>query len=154
MLHQQKILLWTGGIREHGDAYKGKTDSFPQFPAPAPLRLTAIITYHWGQTKFEIAASACSIRMASWGNVELAWLHCKAVQTLAIIPNETVSNIAVLIPAEYVTGILPGPAFKITKSHQSPDIGVFPPVHPSPPGVVPLNRIEAVIAELLAPELN
>lgn len=150
----QKILFWTGGRNDLFDEYKGKADGFPQFAPPAPLRQTAIITYFWGPTKFEMAATACSIRMAPWGTTELAWLHCKAVQTLAIIPNETVSNIVVLVPAAYVTSIALGPTFQITSSRPSHDIGVFPPIHPAPLDVVPLPQIETIIAQLLAPDLN
>jgi hypothetical protein len=154
LMKKQRICLWTGGEASIGAACQSLANTLPEFPDPLPLYRTAYIEYRWGATKFEIVATACSPRITSWGDEQMTWLHCKAMQTAAIKPDETTSLMNVLIPAHYITTIKPGPTFRLHRSRHCEDIGVFPPIQPTPADAVPLEEIERVIAELLAPERN
>ncbi|MGH7226498.1 MAG: hypothetical protein ACRELF_25050, partial [Gemmataceae bacterium] len=84
----------------------------------------------------------------------VTWLHCKAMQTAAIKPDQQTSLMNVLIPADYVTNIKPGPIFPLHRSRPTEDLGVFPPVYTLPADSLPLEMIERVVAELLASERN
>ena len=151
-MNRQRVLVWTGG-RPTGPRGGGHVaDALPVFPAPAPLRRAALIEYHWGETKFEIVASACSLRFALWGAEAVTWLHCKAIQTAAMTPGEPTGLVNVLIPAHYVTRIEPGPTFRLTRSGQPDEIGVFPPDQPTPAAALPLAEVERVLADLLLPQ--
>jgi hypothetical protein len=125
-------------------------------PAPTPLRQGLLIHYQWGEQKFEIVATAASIRIAFWeeGRRDVTWLHCKATPTMAIEPDGSCSLINVLIPAEYVTRAEAGPTFRIARSKASGDLGVFPPNQPPPANALPLADLERVIAGLVDTTLN
>lgn len=156
-MKRQRVLVWTGGRPTDlvAEEIGRRTASLPDFPAPDPLRCGAIIIYQWGETTFEIAATACSVRVTPWGAAPMTWLQCKARQTREITPGEPIGMMMVLVPAHYVTAIQPGPPFHITPNRQpSDDIGVFPPTHPAPANALPLEQVEAALAELLSPELN
>jgi hypothetical protein len=149
MMMGQRFLIWTGGGR--GDPEAGpRSNAIPVLPAPAPLPRAALITYWWGKTRFEMAASACSVRTTLWGTGQMTWLHCKAVQTLAIKPDASAEMRNVLIPAHYVTAVKPGPTYQITHCRTSGDIGLFPPTHPAPPHALPLTEIERALQGLAA----
>lgn len=154
-MSRQQVFIWTGGRPDGAKGCEGKVDTLPFLPAPAPLRRAAIIEYRWGETTFEIAATACSLRTTSWGSEQVTWLHCKAKQTTAITFDEPTGLMTILFPARYVTGIRPGPTFRIGQSRKSEDdIGVFPPNQPTPTDAVPLSEVERVLTALLAPERN
>ena len=129
-------------------------DALPFLPAPTPLHHAAMIEYQWGVMKFEIVATACSLRTTAWGDEQVTWLHCIAKQTAKIKPDEPTSFIAALIPVHYVTSIQPGPTFRIARSRRCDDVGVFPPNQLTPADALPLAEVERVITELLAPERN
>jgi hypothetical protein len=107
-----------------------------------------------GETPFDIWATACSLRTAAWGGVPMTWLHCKAMTAAGITPEEPTGLMAVLIPAVYVTGIRPGPTFRVTRSRVCEDLGVFPPNRPAPSGSLLLTENERGLERLLAPERN
>lgn len=153
-MKKQHIFVWTGGEAVIGQHCQPLADTLPDFPDPIPLHRTAHLEYKWGATKFEILATACSLRLTEWDGEPLTWLHCKAVQTEAVKPDESVRLIGVLIPASYVVTIKPGPTFRINRARHSDDLGVFPPIHSTPEDALPLEVIERVIAELLTPERN
>ena len=148
------IFVWTGGHPVDPERDRHMADGIPAFPAPDPLRRAALIEYFWGEARFEIVASACSVRTAPWGSEPVTWLHCKAKQTAAMTPGEATTLMTVLIPAHYVTGIGPGPTFRIGHSGPSDDLGVFPPNQPAPAAALPLAEVERVLTDLLTPERN
>jgi hypothetical protein len=88
--------------------------------------------YQWGDARFEIVATACSVRTTPWGTEQMTWLHCKAMTVHETKTDETTRLMTVLIPAHYVTGMGPGPTFRIGRSGDSPDLGVFPPNRATP----------------------
>jgi hypothetical protein len=148
------FFIWTGGKSQPSKDCQQMVDALPFLPAPQPLRRAALIRYQWGVARFEIVTSACSLRATPWGSEQMIWLYCKAVQTASIKPEGDTPLMNVLIPAHYVTAIGPGPTFRITHSGKSDDVGVFPPNHPTPEGALPLEHVERVLADLLAPERN
>ncbi len=150
----QRFILWTGGRPDDVTEDVRRANALPVLPAPAPLQRALAITYRWGETQFEMLASACSIRRTPWGDDEMAWLNCKAMQTALVKPGEPIGLMNVLVPAHYVTALQPGPTFQIAKSHTSGDVGVFPPNKPTPADHLPLDEIEKVIAASLAVERN
>ena len=153
-MNQPHIFVWTGGQPVDPQRDRHAADGIPAFPDPAPLRRAALIEYFWGQARFEIVASACSVRTAPWGGEPVTWLHCKAKQTATLTPDEPTDLMTVLIPAHYVTGIGPGPTFRIAQSRHSDDLGVFPPNQPTPAAALPLEEVERVLTDLLTPERN
>jgi hypothetical protein len=153
-MKRQHFFIWTGGNPRVSKECQQMVDALPFLPAPLPLRRAALIHYQWGDAKFEIVASACSVRTTPWGNEQMIWLHGKAVQTASIKPDADTGLINVLIPAHYVTGIAPGPTFRLGRSGKSDDIGVFPPNQPAPEEALPLEHVERILAELLTPERN
>jgi hypothetical protein len=149
---QQKIFLWTGGRPETAKGSQEKADALPYLPAPAALHRTALIEYSWGETRFEILATACSVRITAWGDEQMTWLHCKARPIAEIKSGEAVGLITVIFPAQYVTAIQPGPPFQqATQGEPSGDLGVFPPNQPPPEDALALWEIERVIVELMEP---
>jgi hypothetical protein len=151
---KQRVILWTGGHPENVRGCERLVQALPELPAPAPLRRAARIVYFWGASRFEIVATACSVRSISWGAESMTWLHCKAMPTAEVKPEETTGMMNVLIPAHYVTAIGAGPTFHISRIRASDDLGVFPPNQQPPTDAVPLEVIERVLAELLTPERN
>jgi hypothetical protein len=131
-------------------------DLAASLPPPTPLRRGLLIHYQWGEQKFEIAATAASIRTAFWEEAgrDVTWLHCKATQTTAIQQDGSCSLINVLIPAEYVTRAEAGPTFRISQSKPSGDLGIFPPNQSPPADAMPLEELERVIAGLVDTSLN
>jgi hypothetical protein len=125
-------------------------------PPPTPLRQGLLIRYQWGEQKFEIIASACSIRTTFWKETgtDVTWLHCKAVQTMAIRPDGSGDMMNVLIPAHYITHVEPGPKYRIARSRPSRDLGIFPPNQPTPASSFPLAELERVISGLVDQSLN
>jgi hypothetical protein len=150
----QHVFIWTGGDPRSAEECHHLAEGLPVFPLPAPLRPAAAIEYSWGDMKFDIWAIACSLRTTAWGSEQMTWLHCKAMNAAEITPDQPTALMAVLIPAHYVTGIRPGPAFRLSRSRESGDLGVFPPNQPAPAGSLPLAEVERLLATLLAPERN
>lgn len=144
---RQRFFIWTGG--GPGDPESGpRADALPELPAPDPLPRAAVITYWWGETRFEIVASAGSVRTTPWGAGRMTWLHCKAVQAGEIKPSGPTGQTTVLVPAQYVTAVVPGPPYQITRRGESADIGLFPPIHPTPPKALLPDEIERALAGL------
>jgi hypothetical protein len=131
-------------------------DVASSLPPPTPLCRGLRIDYQWGGQKFEIVATACSIRTTFWEDAgrDITWLHCKAIQTMNIHGDEPVGLMTVLIPAHYVTRAEPGPTFRLLQSEGRGDLGVFPPNQPPPASPVPLDELERTIAALVDPRLN
>jgi hypothetical protein len=153
-MRRQHVFIWTGGLPSTAEGDRAVANTLPVFPDPAPLHRSARITYQWGDTAWEILATACSVRSAPWGSAEMTWLHCKALPAAEVAPQEPTALMAVLIPASFVTRIEPGPTFRLTRSRHSEDLGVFPPNQPAPANALPLAEIERVLTELLASERN
>jgi hypothetical protein len=152
MKRQQNIFLWTGGRPESAKGSQEKADALPLLPAPAILHRTALIEYYWGETRFEILATACSVRITPWGDEQMTWLHVKARPTAEIKFGEPVGLMTVVFPAHYVTRIQPGPTFQqATGGEPSRDLGVFPPNQPPPDDALALWEVERVIVELMEP---
>jgi hypothetical protein len=81
--------------------------------------------------------------------------------SLARTPNnpsptgEELSSIKTLmIPAAYITGIAPGPQFRIAKGRKTVDVGVFPPDKPTPVNALGPSQVDAVISRFLVPTRN
>lgn len=125
-------------------------------PEPEPLRRAAQISYQWGEQKFVIWSTACSLRTVPWTETgeEVTWLHCKAMPVAEITPDSPTGLMTVLIPAHYVTAIQPGPTFRLKSSGRSPDLGIFPPNQATPPNHLALEEIEEALVDLLDPKLN
>jgi hypothetical protein len=126
------------------------------FPEPAPLRRAAAIRYEWGEQKFEIWCTACSLRTHPYtetGEV-ITWLHCKALPVAEIPADRPANLMTVLIPAHYVTSIQPGPTFRLERSGHSRDLGIFPPTQPTPANRVSLDELEKALTDLLDPGRN
>jgi hypothetical protein len=125
-------------------------------PPPTPLRQALSIHYQWGEQKFDIVATAASIRTVEWEDTgeDVTWLHCKAIQTMNIKPDGSSSMMNVLIPAHYVTHAEPGPTFYVSKHRPRPDLGIFPPTQPAPANPVPLAELDRLIGTLVDPTLN
>jgi hypothetical protein len=153
-MSRQRILVWTGEQPERMETWARQVDALPPLPPPTPLRRAGVITYQWGEQKFEVYCTACSLRTTAWGEEQVTWLHCKGMQTVAIEPEEPTDLMNVLIPSHYVTGIQPGPTFRLMRCRTSDDIGLFPPNQPTPAFALPLEIIERVLTELLVPERN
>src|SRR5437016_3749489 len=87
-------------------------------PPPTPLRRSLSIHFQWGEQKFEMIASAASIRTVTWEETgeDITWLHCKGIQAQAIKPDMEVGMTNYLIPAAYVTCAEEGPTFQILRS--------------------------------------
>jgi hypothetical protein len=151
-MKRQRVFIWTGGRPIGPRGGRHLADAFPVFPAPAPLRRAALIEYSWGDAKFEIVSSACSVRLALWGDEAVTWLHCKAIQTAEMTPGQPARLMNVLIPVHYVTRIEPGPTFRLMQSGQPDEIGVFPPDQSTPAAALPLAEVERVLADLLLPQ--
>ena len=130
--------------------------AFSFLPEPDLLKQAALIDYEWGDQKFEIICTACSLRTLPWEETgeELAWLHCKAMRTAELNPDGPTGMMNVLIPAHYVTRIRPGPTFRLKRSGKPRDIGIFPPNQPTPSNHLSLAAIDEAIAELLRPDRN
>ncbi len=153
-MRRQRVMVWTGGQPHTADGCERQAEALPVLPVPLQLRRAALIEYQWGEQRFQILASACSVRTTPWGAEHVTWLHCKAIQTMNVQPEETASLIAVLIPARYVTAIGPGPTFRMARGRRCIDLGVFPPNQPTPAAALPLAEVERVVTELLSPERN
>jgi hypothetical protein len=150
----QQFYIWTGGQAHAAAECLPLAEALPWLPDPTPLRRAAHISYQWGDMRFDIWATACSVRTTPWGGALMTWLHCKAMNTVEIRPEEPTRLMTVLIPAAYVTSIRPGPTFRLTQSQLSADLGVFPPNRPDPAASLPLAEVEHILAGLLAPERN
>jgi hypothetical protein len=98
------------------------------------------------------------VRTTAWGDEEVTWLHCRAMNVVDITPDEQTRLMNALIPVHYVTGIRPGPTFRLTRSQprqdQGQDLGVFPPNQVTPLEHLPLEEIDRVLEGLLAPQRN
>jgi hypothetical protein len=131
-------------------------DTYSRLPEPDPLRRAATVRYQWGEQKFEIWCTACSLRTLPWEETgeDMAWLHCKARPIVEIDPDSPVGLMNVLIPAHYVTGIQPGPTFRLGRTGRAENIGIFPPNQPTPADRLPLEEIERVLVDLLQPGRN
>jgi hypothetical protein len=131
-------------------------DLAASLPPPTPLRQGLLIHFQWGEQKFECVAIACSVRTTFWEDLrrDVTWLHCKAIQTLAIEPDGRGRLMNVLIPAHYVTRAAPGPTFRLTQLGGRGDLGIFPPNQPPPPDPIPLPDLERLIAGLVDALLN
>lgn len=123
-------------------------------PDPTPLRRTAIIHFVWGSQEFDVVCTACSICQAldSHSGKEIAWLQCKGFQGGAVNPIGNVATQRYLVPAHYVTNIAYGGRFRIVEQKKSEDLGVFPPIHPSPATALSLDKIRELIASLQVQE--
>lgn len=150
----QRVFVWTGGRPRGAEGCQQLAEALPSLPPPLPLRRAAHIEYHWGETKFDIWATACSVRTTAWGSEQMTWLHCTAMNAAQITPEEPTDLMTVLIPAHYVIGIRPGPTFRLTRSRRSGDLGVFPPNQSAPAESLPLAEVERILEGLLAPERN
>ena len=84
----------------------------------------------------------------------MTWLHCTAMRTAEIKPDEPTNLMSVLIPAHYVTGVKPGTTFRLSRSRRPDEIGVFPPNQPTPDDALSLPDLERALTELLTPERN
>jgi hypothetical protein len=153
-MKRQHVSFWTGGHPDGARGCEGMAEALPDLLDPGPLHRSALIEYYWGETRFEIVAAACSVRTTPWQRGQMTWLHCKAMQTSAVKPDEPTGMMMVLIPAHYVTAIGPGPTFRIARRRRSDDVGVFPPTQPPPLNALPLPEVERVLAELLTSERN
>jgi hypothetical protein len=153
-MKEQQVFIWTGGQPRSAGGCLQLAEAIPLLPPPAPLRRAAHITYHWGEAKFDIWATACSVRTTAWGSGQVTWLHCKAMNTAEIKPEEPTNLMTALIPAHYVTGIRPGPTFRLNRSGRSPDLGVFPPNQVAPADSLPLAEVDRILTGLLEPERN
>jgi hypothetical protein len=150
----QRVLLWTGGQPGGAAGCEGMAEKLPLLPAPTPLRRGALIEYQWGQSHFEIVASACSLRTTPWGSGQMTWLHCKAMRTAEVKADEPTGLMNVLLPAAYVTAVGPGPTFQIARHGRTEDLGVFPPNQPAPVDALSVAEIEQILAELWVSERN
>jgi hypothetical protein len=150
----RRIFIWTGGQPESADGSSQLAEALPLLPPPAPLRRAAHIEYHWGVTKFDIWATACSVRTTPWGRAQMTWLHCKAMHVPEITPDQPTNLVTVLIPADYVTRIQPGPTFRLSRSQPSEELAIFPPNQLAPVECLALAEVERLLAALLAPERN
>jgi hypothetical protein len=134
------------------------SDFASSLPRPTPLSRAVLIWYQWGEQKFEIICTACSVRTFVWKDTgePVTWLHCTAMRTAEVNRDGPTRMMNVLIPAHYVTDIKPGPPFQLGRrdSQGSGDVGVFPPIHPPPDGALPLEEIEQTIVRFLDPVLN
>jgi hypothetical protein len=153
-MKKQRVLVWTGGQNCLPQRQQPMADALPVFPDPVPLRQIALIEYQWGEAKFQIVATACSLRTSTWGDEQVTWLHCRAMQTSAINPDGPTSLMNILIPVRYITRLGPGSKFRLLRSREPDDIGVFPPNQPTPANALALEQIERGIAELMIPERN
>jgi hypothetical protein len=151
---ERHIFIWTGGQLDRGDESGRLAEALPLLPAPAPLLRAAQIQYYWGDTKFDIWATACSVRTTAWGVAEMTWLHCKAMHVPEIKPDEPTNLATVLIPVYYVTSIQPGPTFRLSRSQPSEELAIFPPNRPAPEKRLALEEVERCLTALLAPERN
>jgi hypothetical protein len=150
-MKQQTIFLWTGGAPESARGCEGMADHLRFLPAPARLRRAAHIAFRWGESTFELLAGACSVRITSWGDRQMTWLHCKAIPIGEVRFGAVNAMQAILFPAHYVTAIVPGPPCHTTASQLSGDLGVFPPTQPPPDNALALREIERLLVELMDP---
>jgi hypothetical protein len=146
-MNRHRFFIWTGG-GPGGPEDGQRAEAIPLLPVPDPLPRAALITYWWGKARFEFVATACTVRTTPWGAGQMTWLHCKGAQPAAIKPDAPTGEMVFLIPAQYVTGVKPGPTYQITDRHPTDDIGLFPPSHPAPPHALPLPEIERALAGL------
>jgi len=153
VVQRQRFLIWCGGNPQSAAGCEEKANALPFLPPPAPLRRAALIEYRWGAVKFQIAATACSLRTNRWGDEQVTWLHCKARPIAEIHPRLPASLLTVLIPAHYITAVYPGPTFRVEQARRSgqEEVGVFPPNQPKPENALPLAELERRLAEFLAP---
>jgi hypothetical protein len=143
----QHFKIWTGG--GPGAPEDGRwASAIAPLPDPEPLPRAALITHWWGMARFESAVVACSIRTTPWGVGLMTWLHCKGVPVTGDVPDGSVTTMALLIPAHYVTGVRPGPGFTIAARGAAGTIGLFPPSQPAPPHAIPLSEVERALAGL------
>jgi hypothetical protein len=149
----QRFFIWTGG-RGGGPDDLRRADALPLLPAPLPLWRSARIVYQWGPSRFEILASACSVRTTPWDDDAVTWLQCKAAHVNEMKPDGPTTVKSVLFPADYVTAIGPGLAFRIAERRRTDDFGLFPPNHPTPAGALSLEEIEQALAKLRVAERN
>lgn len=151
---EPRVCMWTGGKPRSPRDYPDEVDHLLALPPPAPLRQSARIAYRWGDSTFEVYASACSVRTTAWGIGEVTWLHCQAMTVAEAPVDVPVGMMAILVPADYVIRIEPGLHFRHTKYQRPKDVGVFPPLWPAPADHVSLAEIDRVLVDLLSPELN
>lgn len=144
---QQQICIWTGGGPDSPDDRR-RASAVEPLPDLEPLPRSAVIAFWWGMARFEFAVIACSIRTTSWGAGRMTWLHCKGVQVTDDMPDGSISTMALLIPAQYVTGVRPGPGFTLAARGTADTIGLYPPSKPAPPHAIPLSEIERALAGL------
>jgi hypothetical protein len=125
-------------------------------PPPTPLRQALRGAFQWGEQKHEFVATAASIRIVFWEKLDrdVTWLHCKAIQTMAMNPDGPNDLMTVLIPVEYITRAEPGPDFRLLRWQPRTDLGIFPPNQPPPANAVPLAELERVLAQLRDVTLN
>lgn len=147
------FLFWSGGQPFDSTEARIFAKGRWSLPAPARLRVAALIDYQWGETRFEIAAPCCSVVHLFWGRERLAWLHCHAVNRADVRKDRALEVMTALIPTAYVTKIEAGPAFEIARiNNASGTIGVFPPIHGRGREGLALGEIEKALAELRAHE--
>jgi hypothetical protein len=152
---EQHIFFWSGGQPPpQPEDTKPLVEAVPLMPPPVPLRRAAHIRFQWGETIFDVWATACSVRTAPWGSAEVDWLHCKGMHVPEVKPDEPTNLVTVLIPSDYVIGIGPGPTFRLGRTQPSADWAIFPRNRPTPAARLVLADIERQLAALLAPERN
>jgi hypothetical protein len=126
-------------------------------PEPAPLARMALLKFQWGHTEFESLCTGCSIRTLGVGDWQepITWLHCRAMRTAEVEPDDTSNFMNVLIPAHYVTCFGPGPTYR--QQRPEPLLGglrVFPANQPTPDNHFDLEQIEESLVELLDATVN
>ncbi len=145
----QHVLIWTGG--QPGDPEDGRlAEAIPLLPDPEPLPRAALVTHWWGQARFQTAVYACSIHTTPWGNREMTWLHIKGKQMTDGVIDGSAPTMNLLVPTQYITGVRPGPDYKLASRGPAGAVGLFPPSQPAPPHVLPLSEIERAFAGLSA----
>jgi hypothetical protein len=125
-------------------------------PPPTPLGQGLSVHFQWGEQKFEMVASAASIRAFPWedtGEV-VTWLHCKGIQVQAMKPDAEVGLTSYLIPAAYVTHAAPGPTFRLVRASPQSDLGIFPPTKPAPPNAVATDELDRIIGSMVDASIN
>jgi hypothetical protein len=125
---------------------------YDRLPEPIDLKRIAIVKFQLGDDHFEAYCWAASIRSEVWENTgeRMNWLHLKGRQAhggeLTDAPGVTL-----IVPAQYITSVEPGPAYQRTKRRTKADVGVIPPGKPAPQNALELSDIERAIADLQIP---
>lgn len=120
-------------------------DHFSKLPEPEMLPRSVIVEYSWGTSRFEVICTACSIRAVPDSGEMVTWLHCKACPTEKLQSRSKLKMMTIAVPVQYITGIRPGPRFRIGTRTRTEDVGVFPPDHPAPDPHLTLAEIEHAI---------